>query len=109
MTNSILRGVMMQIHILQICCQEVKGNKFKTSEKSDRGCQFDHQLSTYTSRLMSVWLFGTENLLVHVNKMPVFMPETGVFKDNIKADSEVPIRAKKACKSRLFKDSIKQR
>lgn len=34
------------------------------------------------------------------------MPETGAFKDDIKADSEVPTRAKKARKSRLFKDSI---
>ena len=27
-------------------------------------------------------------LLSHANKMPTFMPETGAFKDNIKADSE---------------------
>lgn len=45
-------------------------------------------------------------LLAHANKMPTFMPETGAFKDDIKADSEVPTRAKKARKSRLFKDSI---
>ena len=35
-------------------------------------------------------------LLAHANKMPTFMPETGAFKDDIKADSEVPTRAKKA-------------
>lgn len=48
-------------------------------------------------------------LLAHANKMPTFMPETGAFKDNIKADSEVPTRAKKARKSGVFKDSIKHK
>lgn len=37
------------------------------------------------------------------------MPETGAFKDDIKADSEVPTRAKKARKSGVFKDSIKHK
>ena len=46
-------------------------------------------------------------LLAHANKMPTFMPETGAFKDNIKADSEVHTRAKKARESGIFKDSIK--
>ena len=41
--------------------------------------------------------------------MLTFMPETGAFKDNIKADSEVPTRAKKARKSGIFKDSIKHK
>ena len=48
-------------------------------------------------------------LLAHANKMPTFMPETGAFKDDIKADSEVPTRAKKARKSGVFKDSIKHK
>ena len=50
-----------------------------------------------------------KTLLAHANKMSTFMPGTGAFKDNIKADSEVPTRAKKARKSGVFKDSIKHK